>query len=294
MSPITGSATRHTWSTQEYLADPAPLPSLSSSIANVILDQSPAHARQQHPRLGDPVSEHSAATDLGSVIHRLILGQGADYVLIDAGDFRTKAAREARNTARSSGKVPILVSAWESATDTARVILERLADARVELSGDSEVGIQWQESAPSGPIWCRSLLDHVVVDGQVLIYDLKTTYSAHPESCAKSVLRFGYDVQREAYTRASACLWPEYAGRIRFKFLFVETEPPYAVLVRDLDSVFRERGRRRWERAVSSWSSCTATGHWPAYPLEPDVLEAPGWVLAHETRAELAAEEGDR
>ena len=44
-----GKAGIYTLSAEAYHADPCPEPSLSASIANVLLQRSPAHARIQHP-----------------------------------------------------------------------------------------------------------------------------------------------------------------------------------------------------------------------------------------------------
>ena len=43
----------HVWSHEEYLSDPCPEPSLSRSIADILMAQSPLHAWCAHPRLGN-------------------------------------------------------------------------------------------------------------------------------------------------------------------------------------------------------------------------------------------------
>jgi hypothetical protein len=40
----------------DYHADPCPAPSFTQSIAKVLLEKSPAHARLAHPRLCPPVA----------------------------------------------------------------------------------------------------------------------------------------------------------------------------------------------------------------------------------------------
>src|ERR1019366_772229 len=94
-----------------YHADPCIFPSLSSGIAKNIL-RSPLHAQAKHPRLRlthDPLEdESSSAMKLGSLIHALVLGNGPDFAVIDADDYRTKAARELRDTALEDGFIPIL------------------------------------------------------------------------------------------------------------------------------------------------------------------------------------------
>lgn len=297
----------------EYLADPAPEPSLSSSIAKILVEQSPAHAHLAHPRLGGVSSPGTAATDRGSLIHRLLLEKGAEIVPVEAEDWRTKAARDAREQARTDGKIPVLLSGLVEATEATLRIKTTLADMDVTLHGESEVPLLWQEQAimselarradsdpalwataaavtgmaphwePPSPIWARAMLDHVIERaGRLHIYDIKTTENAHPDACLRTAVRFGYDIQAHVYTKAAELVWPQYEGRVSFSFLFCEPEPPYAVTVAQLDSLMRERGRRRWERAVELWSRCLHTDTWPGYATEPVTLWSPDWLLKQE------------
>lgn len=270
----------------EYLADPAPDPSLSSSIAKLLLDRSPAHARLAHPRLGGAAPHSTAATDLGTLIHRYVLGQGAEVEPIDADDFRTKAAQQARDRAREQGRLPVLARVAGVAVAAAACIRRELERVGVVLDGESEVAILWQETSEHGPLWSRAMLDHVVErDGMLRVYDLKTIHCAHPDDCTKSAINYGYDIQQEAYTRAAERLWPEYEGRVEFRFLFAEPDPPHAVTVAQLDATMRERGRRRWREAVDTWSRCLHTDTWPGYAQEPVTLWSPGWLLQRESEA---------
>jgi hypothetical protein len=68
-------------SADAYHADPAPAPSLSSSIAKTILHQTPRHAWFEHPRLNPNFEpKDDSKFDLGSVAHELLLGKGAGFV----------------------------------------------------------------------------------------------------------------------------------------------------------------------------------------------------------------------
>src|SRR5262245_50563917 len=62
----------------EYLADPCPAPSLSASIAHILLSQSPRHAWEAHPRLNPHYEpEEAEAFDLGTAAHAYLL-EGAE------------------------------------------------------------------------------------------------------------------------------------------------------------------------------------------------------------------------
>jgi hypothetical protein len=130
------------------------------------------------------------------------------------------------------------------------------------------------------------MLDHVIPqDGLLRIYDLKTIHSAHPDDCTRSAINYGYDVQQAAYTQGAERLWPAYAGRIEYVLLFAETEPPYGVTVAHLDALMVQRGQRRWQEAIATWSRCLASDIWPSYSREPVTLWSPTWLLTKESEA---------
>jgi len=71
-----------------YHADPCEAPSFSASLGKVILDQSPLHAYLAHPRLGGAVREPSSAMEFGTLVHKLILGEGASVVSVNADNWK--------------------------------------------------------------------------------------------------------------------------------------------------------------------------------------------------------------
>src|SRR6185503_15222345 len=100
-------------SIDEYHNDPCETPSLSASIAKLLIDKSPMHAHAAHPRFGGEKYESSAAQDAGTLIHRLLLGAGKDIETIDADDYRTNAAKAARDAAKAAGRIPVLTRVLE-------------------------------------------------------------------------------------------------------------------------------------------------------------------------------------
>ncbi len=113
-----------------YHADPAPEPSLSSSIAKVLLEQSPRHAWHQHPRLNpdmDAGSDPTRAKEIGTVAHKLILGRGADVETINAQDYKTGVAKETRARAYVEGRAPILAPDPITANNIAAAVRAQIA-----------------------------------------------------------------------------------------------------------------------------------------------------------------------
>lgn len=261
----------------EYLADPCGRPSLSASIAHTLVTRSPAHAWCQHPRLGNIAQDSTAATDDGSIIHRLLLGDGQEIEVVDAENFRTKAAREVRDAAIARGAVPVIKEKYVGLLDVAMELSHNLAQFGLGIDGDSEVAIEFE----SDGVLCRSMLDHVFWDA-AMVLDIKKIVSADPSTCSRHAYTYGYDIQHAAYSEAFTALKPELAGRLDFIFVFVELEPPYAVVPCRPDGVLVELGKRRWARAKEIWKRCLAKGEWPSYCDDITTLYAPGWAISQE------------
>lgn len=272
---------------EEYFADPCATPSLSQSCAHTLLSKSPYHAWLEHPRLGGVGREPTKAKDNGSLVHSLLLGTGKEIAIVDAEDFKTKAAREERDAARERGKVPVLRADAADAMALVADIHKGLDELGIRLSGASEVKVEWTEDTVHGEVLCRGMLDHVILD-QGVIYDVKTCRSAHPRACTSHVLEYGYHLQEAAYRRAVRALRPEIAGRESFTFLFVEELPegsPRRCVITpvELDGQFRDLGARRWERACETWAWSLKSGRWISYADRVVRLEPPRWALANET-----------
>lgn len=259
-----------------YHADPCPAPSLSSSIAKELIERSPLHAWQLHPKLGGGSRTATAAQDHGSLVHELLLGRGRGLAIVEANDWRTKAAKLAKAEAQAQGLTPVLARKHAIANTACAKIRARLSAQGVELAGESEVTVVWREQTPHGEIWARARFDHL--EGATIV-DLKTTERATKSACERQIIAMGYDIQRAAYVRALTTIRPELGGRVRFLFAFIETEPPYGVMVADVDSVLRTFGDRRWVDAVDRWAWALQSEHWHGYAPVPQ-FEAPGWLLA--------------
>jgi hypothetical protein len=271
---------------EEYFADPLPTPSLSQSVAHTLLAKSPYHAWLQHPKLGGVGRAPTKSQDNGSLVHALLLGVGKEIAIIDAADFRSKAAREERDAARTNGRIPVL---QHEAADAMLVVADiklGLTELGITLAGVSEIKVAWSEETSLGPVLCRGMLDHVIVDRGV-IFDVKTCKSAHPRACTSHIIEYGYHLQSAAYSSWLRKFRPELAGRESFTFLFVEELPegsPRRVVITPvaLNGQFRALGERRWARACETWAHCVQSNTWSGYADRVLKLDAPKWALANE------------
>jgi hypothetical protein len=266
-----------------YHADCAPEPSLSSSVAKVLLEQSPEHAALAHPRLRAERAEERDATrqqEIGTVAHKLILGQGAEVVPIDFDDYKKAEAKAARAAAYAGGHCPILMPDLVTA--------ERIAD-RVLARLPQIPGCEGFAKAPSEVVavardrsgaWLRIMMDRVEIHPtHAIIWDLKTgDQSAAPQGLGRRVECMQMEIQAALYTRVLASLLPHLAGRIRFRWIFVENEFPHALTVAEADGAGMEIGARKVSAAIHLWNRCRAADHWPGYPAEIVRFDYPEWA----------------
>lgn len=260
------------------------LPGLSSTIAKVLVERSPLHAWSAHPLLGGKGKKPTKEMDFGKVVHRIVLGKGAAFEPLDFDDFKTKAARTARDESRAKGKVPVLVCDLERAVEAAAKIINNLRDRGIELDGESELAITWTEQTEHGPVDCRCMFDHVWI-GHGRILDLKITGNAAPTFVERNAENMGYAIQEAAYRRALTVLEPGLAGRIDFLFAFCENDEPYALNLSRGDGLFRELGEKRWLRAVNEWARCVKENRWPGYGSGVNPLSPPMWAFKREEDA---------
>jgi hypothetical protein len=261
-----------------YAADPCPTPALSNSIIKPLLQQSPFHAGLQHPKLNpDCVPDDNAAKfDLGTAAHALLL-EGADRCrIIEADDFRTKAAREERDLAYADGKTPLLRAQYDAAkvmVDRAREFIEHTEFAGVFKRGKPEQSFFWQEECG---IWVKARADFLT-DERDLILDFKTT-GLPPRKWTRAMPDHGYDTQSLLYQRGMSAL----GHNTRFVFLVQETCEPYACWLVQASESMRELAGMKIARAVRLWSDCLRNQRFPSYPLTVQHAEAPGYALIEE------------
>lgn len=270
-----------------YHSDPAVRPSLSSSSAQLLVNESPAHAFARHPKLGGTVSNDSASRmEIGSVAHKLALGSGADVSIISADNYRTKAAQEARTAAVAAGTIPILQSDYDAAEALSKPLAEAASDYLGAPVADclAENVVMWEE-APG--CWRRIMVDLMTPDYR-RICDLKTTQaSVSPQSCQRRIYADGYYFQNAFYLRGLDALDPAGMGLRRFGFVFAEQSPPYAVSPPiELSEAGLDMGRKQVERACKVWDACLASGVWPGYSRDVYVAEPPSWELQRQMEDE--------
>ncbi|MBN6054570.1 PD-(D/E)XK nuclease-like domain-containing protein, partial [Nonomuraea sp. RK-328] len=260
-----------------YHSDPVPGGSLSSSGARKLLPPScPALYRWYATRSSPPRREF----DFGHAAHQMVLGVGAELVVVEAKDWRTKAAKEQRDEAYAAGKVPLLAAEHRQVQAMAAALRAHpIASALLDPEkGEPEQTLIWQD--PQTGIWRRARLDWMPNPGfgRMVIADYKTTRSANPAAIQRAVHAYGYHQQNAWYLDGILDLGlagPDAA----FVFIFQEKIPPYLVTCVALDSAAVRAGRALNRQAIDIYRRCVETGHWPGYTDDDiPVISLPAWA----------------
>jgi len=264
----------------DYFADPCPEPSLSNSGIGILLNQSPLHFAAQHPRLngGTDACKVTAAMHRGSVVHRLALGAGKDYVIIDADSYRTKEAKAARDAAEEEGKCPILADKFDEAQEQAKVVRQHLDDVLMGEEFLPEVVVAWQIETKHGLIWCRGMIDAWCPSLKTAI-DLKSTTDASPAAATRRMVNGGYDTQAAWYSAGIGHVIGD-PGKVQFVTLFGENDPPFASHAVTINEAWRSSAWDLCEEAADIFGRCFKAGQWPGYPRNPQLLSPPDWLIS--------------
>lgn len=272
----------------DYRADPCPLPSLTQSQCKTLISSAPLKAWTDNPRLNaDWQPEDEKKFDLGSAAHRIVLGRGKEFEVVDADDWRTKSAKEARADAIKNGYVPILLHQHLQALDMADALREQMLrheDRDAFTNGSAEVVIAWEEDG----FWYRALIDWLHDDLRTVDDYKSSAMSMAPHVLGMRAESAGWHVQAAFIERGLDVLDPAGAGRRRFRFIAQETDEPYLVSVAHMSEHWLTMGRKKLGYADALWRSCLTRGKWPGYPARSIVPDYPQWAETRWLEREVA------
>ena len=285
-------------SEKAYHADPCPLPSLSRSVAQTLILESPRHAKAAHPRMTEQDEEqdedekNSRTRDIGSASHALLLRQPTEIAVLDFKDFKKKAAQQDRTTAQGRGAVPLLKKDHKTVlkmVDVARAELATNEHPAVralaidDMKGNflNEVTAAWID--PCGDNWARCRIDQLnIAEDRITIIDYKTTeLSAEPSKVTRTIFSNEYHFQDAFYRRGIRQLFPEiddHKKKLSFVFIVQEQFPPFEITVTEIDEAGRLIGEKMVSNAFMLWRKCHAENWWPGYPKGLVRAEMPPYV----------------
>lgn len=235
-----------------YHADPF---SISSSQAKTLLHDGPAVLKNPKP------FGNQDALDIGSVVHALVLGVG-EYEVIDFPDYRTKAAKEAREAVRASGGTPVIPRDLEKAGAMRDAVYAHPVAAEILTEGRPEVSL-WATDPATGILmrgridWLRGGCNH----------DLKTSAGLPwAEVFMGTVMRYHYGLQAAWYMKL---LWLNGVDPRPPRWIVVTKRDPYEVEVLQPAPDLIDYSMTEVDRALALYAQCLETDEWPEGTADP-------------------------
>lgn len=230
--------------------------SLSQSGAKTLL-RSPARFAWERDH-GRPPKD---AFDLGSLAHALVLRSGDNRIrVVDARDWRTKAAQEAKRDAYSHGRIPVHRGDLLAASKIAAAVRRHPLAGAIFATGRPEVTMYWIDDETG--ITCRGRIDWVHPRALV---DLKTTRygGSDPGAFGRSAASYEYPMQAAHYIDG----WAALTGQVLpFVSVVVEVEPPHLVTVGQYSADDIDAGRERMRYARAEFAARESSGQWADDP----------------------------
>src|SRR5438270_8879015 len=130
------------------------LRALSASGAWLLAEECAAKFLWRSPWNPLYMPEAKTEFDIGVAAHLAVLEperQAQSIVVIEAGDYRTNRAREARDAARAEGKVPLLPYQFDIVRAIAGSIRAHPIASQAFRGGDAEVTLIWTDPATGIP-----------------------------------------------------------------------------------------------------------------------------------------------
>lgn len=264
---------------EDYHADPVPDGSLSSTGARTLVKRCPASYDFDQHKPEDQKKKHFV---LGSAAHLMVLEpeKFAEKIhVVDADDWRTKAAKEERDQATADGKTALLNKDLLALKSMRDVIWKDAVICRAFEDSVYEKSLFWRD-AETG-IMCRCRPDVLPLSAPYMA-DYKTTTDASPDAFARSIYDHGYHQQAAWYLEGFERLYNRSLDN--FWFIAQETSAPYLTSIHRVSPYGLQIGRALNQRAKRIWKHCKETGQWPGFL--PDFsgkqiffqAEPPPWV----------------
>lgn len=182
-----------------YHSDPCEEPSLSAGLAATMLDATPLHAFAASPRL-NPDYERVDKTlfDIGSACHEILTGKGRGIHVVDADDYKKKAAQAERDEAREAGLTPLTRPQNDQVqrmVKLARIQMEAHGIGNPFATGRNELTLIWKQDG----VMNRIMVD-CVDEANRVAYDLKTCAGvADPNRWIRRSMDHGVDARAAHY-----------------------------------------------------------------------------------------------
>ncbi len=238
---------------------------------------------RQHPQ------EPKRVFDFGKVAHKLVLGEGDQFLVLDPeihglkkdgtpaeNPRATGIWKEVEANARAEGLTPIHVDDYNKAVEMAQVVHQHETAGPLLAEGDAEVWFYWTDEGSGQKL--RQRIDWITrANGRITIVEYKTTADASPEAFGRTVFKLGYHIACAFAVKGAKALKLDDAPE--YKIVAQEKEPPYDLTVHSLDLEAFSFSCRQMREAIAIYQRCMKAGVWPGYPVETNWIPQPVWAI---------------
>ncbi len=238
---------------------------LNQSGAKELL-KSPAHYQAYLSR----TREESKALRVGTAVHKLALegldAYNATHAIAPDVDKRTKEGKAEWAEFVTSNEGKAILTAEEGA------LVDAVANSAQVCMKNAGIVLSKTEvmfTAFMGDTLVKCAIDGISDDGY--IYDLKTCEDASPRGFLSACRKYNYGLQSYFYRQAVESAYK--CRVIGFRFIAVEKEPPYAHAVYELGPELMTNAAFDFERALTLYKDCTASGNWPGYQTDITTID---------------------
>ncbi len=225
--------------------------------------------------------------DIGTAAHLAVLEPHllAERIVAHGFDeYRSNAAKEARDEAYREGKTPLKPAEWAIVEGVQRAITDHRGAARWFLDTLPEVTLTWDWNG----MLCKCRPDALASDNSYVL-DLKTAATCNPRAVARKAFNEGWFL-RAAWYMAGV---KEATGTFPDKYLFVvvEKDAPHIVEIFELDDRALIYGDQIIERTLKRVAGCFSEDRWPGYgDGEITKLALPSWAEFQRAEREEAGD----
>lgn len=265
--------------------------SLSVSGAKLLLPPScPSKFREAMDTARKPKREF----DFGHVAHRLVLGKGAEFKVLDPNKVglkkdgtvadsprATAGWKEAEKAARAAGLVPISLEDHDKAQVMAGKVFDHPIAGPLLEHGSAEIALYHRD--PETGVRLRGRCDWITIGGGIV--DYKTSLTANPADLQRRFWSLGYHMQAAWYLDLAVAVGAVEPDA-RFWFIAQEKAAPYIVQPIQYDDEAIAEGRRLNRQAINLYYDCMESGVWPDYTDRAVTLSLPRWALREGIQAD--------
>lgn len=233
-----------------------------------------------------------AVFDFGHLVHRQVLGDGPEIVVLEPAvhglkkdgtiadnPTATTGWKDAVAEARARGAIPVHVDDFVKAKAMAEIVHNDQYAGPLFQRGHAEKSFYWTD--PATGVRLRARTDWLTLmpsstGEQLVCVDYKTAATADPAEIEHQFYRYGYYMQAAHYSDMIKAVG--LSDDPAFKLVVQEKQDPYVVQVVNYDDEALAAGRRKVREAIDLYVQCTERDEWPYYVDGEITIGLPMWA----------------